>query len=118
MQLEDYFETDILESEQVGTIEKIRIKGSRIGVEHIIEPYLQGESPERIWQGYRHTLTLEEVYATITWFLHNRVRVEEYLKRGKEIAEFFRRQQQQKEPPEAIKRARAAKAQRQATGQG
>ncbi len=115
MQLEDYFEIDTVESASLGKIEKIHLKGSRIGVEHIIEPYLQGESPERIWQGYRRSLTLEQVYATITWFLHNRAQVEEYLKRGEEIAEFYRREIGKKEPPKAIKSARALKAQRQAT---
>jgi uncharacterized protein (DUF433 family) len=114
MQLEDYFEFEKLDFEKVGTVERIRVKGSRIAIEHILEPYLQGDSPERIFQGYRHSLSLEQVYATITYFLHNRPTVEAYLKRGNEIADMYYQEYLAKEPPEVIKRLRALKAQKQA----
>lgn len=104
MQLEDYFEFDLFDFEDVGKVEKIRIKGSRIGIEHILEDYLAGESPERIYQAYRHSLSLEEIYATITYYLHNRAKVEEYLKRGNEIADYYYQESLKKAPPEVIKR--------------
>jgi uncharacterized protein (DUF433 family) len=114
MQLEDYFDFEKFEFEKVGTVERIRVKGTRIAIEHILDPYLRGDSPERIFQGYHHILTLEQVYATITYFLHNRPEVEAYLKRGEEVADFWYQEYLAKEPPEVIKRLRALKAQKQA----
>jgi uncharacterized protein (DUF433 family) len=71
MQLEDYF--DFLAPDD------IRVKGHRIGIETILDAYLhEGLVAEQI-QGTYPTLTLEEVYATILYYLHNRDQVEEYL---------------------------------------
>jgi uncharacterized protein (DUF433 family) len=64
MQLEDYF--DFLASDD------IRIKGSRIGIESVLYEYIHREqSPEAIATRFP-TLTLEQVYATILYYLHNR----------------------------------------------
>lgn len=112
MQLEDYFEFDQFDFADVGKVEKIRIKGSRIGIEHILEDYLGGESPERIHQAYRHSLSLEEIYATITYFLHHRAKIEGYLKRGNEIADYYYQEHLKKEPPEAVKRLKAIMAEK------
>ena len=49
----------------------IRIKGTRVGIETVLDDYLGGASPEEIAARYR-TLTLEQVYATITYYLHDR----------------------------------------------
>ncbi|MEA3341849.1 MAG: DUF433 domain-containing protein, partial [Chloroflexota bacterium] len=46
----------------------IRIKGTRVGIEIVLDDYLDGASPEEIAARYR-TLTLEQVYATITYYL-------------------------------------------------
>lgn len=72
MQLEDYFDF-------MGP-DVIRLKGHRIGLEHIVERFKGGYSPESIMV-YFGTLTLEEVYAAITYFLHNKAEVDAYLER-------------------------------------
>ena len=115
MQLEDYFEFEKHQFAEVGEVPKICFKGSRIALENIIEPYLAGESPERIFHGYRHSLTLEQVYGAITYYLHNKKDVEEYLRRGNEVADFWYQQHLAKEPDEVTKRLRALKAQPQAS---
>lgn len=70
MQLEDYFEflspTDI------------RIKGHRIGIDTVLSYYLEGYTPEEIAANLP-TLSLEEIHATITYYLHNRPRIDTYL---------------------------------------
>lgn len=58
----------------------IRVRGTRIGIETILDDYLAGASPEEIAARYR-TLTLEQIYATITYYLHNRVEIDAYLQR-------------------------------------
>lgn len=112
MQLEDYFEFEKFNFPEMGEVERIRVKGTRIGIEHIIDFYNEGDSPERIFQAYRHSLTLEQVYATITYYLHNRATVDDYIRRGNEVAEKNYQEFKSREPPEAIKRLRALKAQK------
>ena len=114
MQLADYFEFEEFDFEGVGKIDRIRLKGTRIGIEHVIEPFLQDESPERIYQGYRHSLQLEHVYATITYYLHNKAAVDDYLRRGNQIADHFYQEHLKKEPSEVTARLKALKAQQQA----
>ncbi len=73
MHLEDYF--DFLESED------IRIKGHRIGIEHVIKLYHDGFSPEQMAQHYPG-LSLEKIHATITYYLHNKEAIDEYIAEG------------------------------------
>lgn len=72
MQLEDYF--DFLSPDD------IRIKGHRIGIDNVLDYYLDGYTPEEIAVNLS-TLSLEQIYATITYYLHNRTLVDAYLKR-------------------------------------
>jgi len=70
MQLEDYF--DFLAPND------IRIKGTRVGIESILYEYIHRQlSPEEIVPKFR-TATLEQVYATILYYLHNKESVGKY----------------------------------------
>ncbi|MGD2093041.1 MAG: DUF433 domain-containing protein [Candidatus Aminicenantes bacterium] len=100
MELESYFE--FLSEED------IRIKGTRIGIETVLDDYLDGISPEEIAVRYR-SLTLEQVYATITYYLQNREKVDAYLQAWREYSEQARREQEHN-PSEVIKRLRQLKA--------
>jgi uncharacterized protein (DUF433 family) len=71
MQLEEYFNF-------LGP-DDIRIKGHRIGIESVLYEYIHhGKTAEQIAQ-YFPTLTLEEVYATILYYLHNKEAVTKYV---------------------------------------
>lgn len=70
MELESYFE--FLNEDD------IRIKGTRLGIETVLDDYFGGASPEEIAARYR-SLSLEQVYATITYYLHNRAKIDVYL---------------------------------------
>jgi len=107
MLLEDYFEF-----EKTAEYERIRVKGTRIDIECILEPYTAGDSPERIYQSYRHGLNLEQVYATITYYLHNRQEVQAYLERTRAAEDSAYQDYLQKPPSEVMKRLRAIAAQR------
>jgi uncharacterized protein (DUF433 family) len=93
MQLADYFE--FLDADD------IRIKGTRVGIETVLDDYLNGVSPEEIAARYR-TLTLEQVYATITYYLHNQEEIDAYLARWRAYVEAAW-QEQQRNPPELVK---------------
>ena len=58
----------------------IRLRGHRIGLEHVIEAYKEGETPEQI-AAYYKSLSLEHIYTVIAYYLHNRDDVEAYLTR-------------------------------------
>jgi uncharacterized protein (DUF433 family) len=81
MQLEDYFEF-----EQFKDRDRIRVKGTRVDIDILLDAFHQGATPEQIQQSYP-TVTREQVYATITYYLHNQQEVDAYLQRGREVAE-------------------------------
>lgn len=103
MQLEDYF--DFLAPDD------IRVKGTRVGIETILFDYLDlGLFAEQIAVRYR-TLSIEQVYATLTYYWHNREQVEAYLRLVDEESE-RQRQEQDLHPSPAVQRLREMAQQR------
>ncbi len=102
MELEGYFE--------FVSREEIRIKGSRIGIETVLEDYLDGASPEEIAARYR-SLTLEQVYAALLYYFHNRREVEAYLEVWRKYTEQARLEWE-REPSAVARRLRELKARR------
>lgn len=111
MQLEDYFEFEKCAT-PFGEIDRIRFKGSRIAIEHILEAHLQGESAERIYYNYRHALTLEQVYAAITFYLNRKAEINSYLERGRDLEDQLYQVYLKGEPDEFVSRLRALAAER------
>ncbi|BAY74022.1 hypothetical protein NIES25_04300 [Nostoc linckia NIES-25] len=102
MQLEDYFE--FLDPDD------IRIKGHCIGIDNVIQYYLQGYSPEEILEELP-SLNLEKIYATLTYYLHNRVEIDAYMLRLAKWRE-QRYQESSANPSPLMQRLRVLKAQR------
>ena len=100
MSLEEYF--DFLSPEDV------RIKGTRVGIESVVYAFQDGLSPEEVVQEYP-SLSLEQVYATIAYYLHNRSEVDDYIARLEKWAEERRRERERDVPP-VIQRLRALRA--------
>lgn len=97
MQLEDYF--DFFADDD------IRVKGTRVGIETILYNFIHRQlSPEEIAATYP-TLTLEQVYATILYYLHNKEAVTAYLTDWIEWGREMRRIQDA-DPPLAIQHLR------------
>ena len=86
----------------------IRVKGTRVGIETVLDDYLNGSSPEEIAARYR-TLTLEQVYATITYYLQNQDEVTEYLERWRTYADAAWLEQE-RNPSPVVQRLRELKA--------
>lgn len=55
--------------------------GSRVSLDSVVYQFLQGESPEAIVQAFP-SLSLMQVYGGITYYLAQRLEIDEYLKRG------------------------------------
>lgn len=96
MELESYFE--FLSEDD------IRIKGTRVGIETVLDDYLEGASPEEIAARY-HSLSLEQIYATITYYLHNRAQVDTYLEAWRQYTDQAW-QERERDPSEVVKRLR------------
>jgi len=104
-QLEDYF--NFLRPDD------IRLKGSRIGIETILYEYLfRARTPEEIANIYK-SLTLEQVYATILYYLHNKEAVGKYITEWLEWGEEMR-EEQTRNPPPVTEKLRKFKAEREA----
>ena len=85
MQLEDYFEFEKFDT-PFGEGEQIRVKGTRVAIEVLLDEFKQGATPEQIQQSYP-TVSREQVYATITYYLHNQQAIDGYLERSRALAE-------------------------------
>jgi uncharacterized protein (DUF433 family) len=96
MELEKYFEFI-----DEGTV---RIAGSRVGIETILRDYQQGASPEEIVLRYP-TLSLEQVHATITYYLANQEKVNAYMEKVTQQQEEAWQEQQQ-HPSEFVQELR------------
>jgi uncharacterized protein (DUF433 family) len=108
MQLEEYF--DFLAPDD------IRIKGHRIGIEAVLYEYLFRErAPAEILERFP-TLSLEQIYAAILYYLQNRDKMDAY------VADWLAwgqrmREEQERNPPPVVVRLRALKAERQKSRQ-
>ena len=89
----------------------VRVKGHRIGLEHIVERYTEGFSAEQIAQEFPG-VELKAIYAIIAYYLHNQAAVDAYVARSDAAAE-TRRQEWSATMPELSRRVRAIIAQRQ-----
>ena len=95
MHLEDYFD---FTNENI-----IRIRGHRIGLEHVVERYKEGYSPEQIAQEFPG-LKLEIIYASITYYLHNQADVDTHLARVRARVEQRMREADAEQPPPVVQR--------------
>lgn len=108
MQIEDYF--DFLAPDD------IRIKGHRIGIETVLDAHLRrGRRPEEIVASYP-SLSLEEVYATILYYLRNREAIDQYLTDWREFGRTAR-EHQRRNPPALVARLRGFMVRPDASGQ-
>ncbi|MCP4110488.1 MAG: DUF433 domain-containing protein [Desulfobacteraceae bacterium] len=95
MQLENYFE--FFENGD------IRLKGHRIGIEDVLYEYLcNDQSPEELAIRFP-TITLEQIYATILYYLHNKEQVTDYMNDWAEHGNRMRELQKQNPTPAIIR---------------
>jgi len=101
MLLEDYFDFQ--------RPDDIRLKGTRVGIETILYDFIhRARTPEEIAQSYP-SVSLEQVYATILYYLHNKEAVSKYIADWLEWSH-QQRKAQELNPPPGIVRLRKLKA--------
>lgn len=95
MQLEDYF--DFLAPDD------IRIKGHRIGIENVLYEYLfNAKTPDELQRRFP-TLTLEQIYATLTYYHRNQAQIDTYLSEWIEFGNRMRAEQERNPDPLMLK---------------
>jgi uncharacterized protein (DUF433 family) len=108
MQLEDYF---IFLSTN-----DIRLKNTRIGIETVLYEYIyRSRTPEEITKTYP-SLSLEQVYATVLYYLHNKEEIDGYLTNWLEWGHKMR-EEQTNNPPPISEKLRQLRAERLTLGQ-
>lgn len=68
----------------------LRVTGTRVTLDTVVEVYKAGSSPEEIARHYP-SLQLADVYAVLTYYLRHQQEVEAYLGRRQEEAAAIRR---------------------------
>ncbi len=77
---------------------RIRVTGTRVLIDLIVYAYHQGETPEHIVQMYP-TLTLDQVYLAIGYYLRHRDTVDTYIRQMDEEAERLQQEIEAQYPP-------------------
>jgi len=81
----------------------LRVTGTRIPLERIVEGYKAGQTPEHIVEAF-DTLRLADVYTLIGYYLDHTEEVEQYLRETDEQANELRRQIEARQGPNPVTR--------------
>ena len=83
----------------------IRLKGTRVGIETILDEYIHNSKMPVVIADHYYTPTLEQVYATILYYLQNQENVGTYMENYLKFCQTAR-EEQAKNPSSAVVRLR------------
>lgn len=72
-----------------------RVGGTRVTLDTVVRAFIRGATAEEIAQQYP-SLSLSDVYATISCYLQNRAAVEKYLEKRRKHAQTVKRKNQKR----------------------
>ena len=72
-----------------------RVSGTRVTLDTIVRAFARGATAEEIAQQYP-SVALSDVYATISYYLQNRAKVDKYLDKRKKHAQAVKRENQKR----------------------
>ncbi len=84
-----------------------RLAGSRVSLDSIVYEFLEGRSPESIRESFS-TLSLEQVYGAIAFYLAHREEIDAYLREGEALFEQLR-ERSRRDNPELIRKLEEAR---------
>lgn len=88
----------------------VRVGGTRVTLDTVVEAFLEGLTPEEVQQQYP-SLDLPDVYAAVSYYLHHRHEVEGYLRERARHREEIRREVENRFDPAGIRDRLLARAQ-------
>jgi|SRR5688572_16462162 len=80
----------------------VRVGGTRVTLDTVVRAFTRGATAEEIAQQYP-SLSLSDIYATISYYLQNRDDVDKYLEKRKKHAQAVKRENQKKFDPHGIR---------------
>jgi uncharacterized protein (DUF433 family) len=98
MQLEDYLE--------LNNPNGIRLKGTRISIEHIVYELREGLSADDIVADFYPSLTLEQVHAALAYYYRNRSAIDSYVAAQESKVATAKRMHEQTSEPAPLRRLR------------
>ena len=81
----------------------IRLKGTRVGIETILYEYIHNSKMPVVIADYYYTPTLEQIYATILYYLQNQEKVGAYLDNYLKYCQTAREEYEKNPPPGAVR---------------
>ena len=81
----------------------IRLKGTRVGIETILYEYIHNSKMPVVIADYYYTPTLEQIYATILYYLQNQEEVGTYLDNYLKYCQKAREEYEKNPPPGAVR---------------
>ncbi len=81
----------------------IRLKGTRVGIETILYEYIHNNKTPVVIYAHYYTPTLEQVYATILYYLQNREKVGAYLEDYLNYCQTARKEYEKNLPPIVVR---------------
>ena len=81
----------------------IRVKGTRVGIETILYEYIHNSKTPEVIANHYYTPTLEQVYATILYYLQNQEEVGTYLEDYLKYCQTAREEYEENPPPGAVR---------------
>src|SRR6476659_10154271 len=80
----------------------IRIGGTRVTLDTVVDTFMTGASPEEIAQDFP-VLDLDDIYAVITYYLRHRAEVDAYLRERRSRAEAIRSEIELRSPQTGLR---------------
>lgn len=80
----------------------VKVGGTRVTLDTVVKAFIRGATAEEIAQQYP-SISLSDVYATISYYLQNRKEVDEYLVKRKRQAQAVRRKNEKRLNPHGIR---------------
>lgn len=77
----------------------IRVSGTRVTLDSLLNYYLQGETPEDLHDGFS-TVPLADIYSIIAYYLNHRDEIDRYLERRRAESDRARQNIEADYPPE------------------
>ncbi len=74
------------------------VSGTRVSLDSLVYRFREGLSPESIQADCFPTLTLEQIYGALTFYLRNKPEIDEYLKQSETEEEEFKENLRTKYP--------------------
>jgi uncharacterized protein (DUF433 family) len=81
---------------------RLRVGGTRVLLDLVIYSFRLGSTPETITEQYP-SLSLDDVYLAIGYYLRHREEIDEYLRQQETEADTFRREYEAAHPPKLTK---------------